>query len=307
MTKHKFFLLLLFCFSTAVNSQTVKLVVPFSAGGIVDRVARAIEKTLANRLPYNINVEYQPGAAGIIAANNIAKNHSKETVLLLHSSAIATNTFNPNSTYDLVKDFVPVAKLGSVPTVLVINRQTGISDIKKLKQSNSPIFYAATGLGSTGHVAGELLKNAIEKDLIPVFYKGESNALADVLSNIVPMMFVSAGVVTGYTSSTQIAIIATAGTQRHTAFPDVPTFIEQGIRGFERSPNWIVVLANPGADRAVVTKIKNALVDSFNTPQDQEVYRRAGIELDPQPITNVREFLLEEVEKIRPFQSKLKQ
>jgi tripartite-type tricarboxylate transporter receptor subunit TctC len=307
MIKHKFFLFLLFCFSTAVSSQTIKLVVPFSAGGIVDRVARGIEKTLANRLPYNLNVEYQLGAAGIIAANNVAKNHSKETVLLLHSSAIATNTFNPNSTYDLVKDFVPVARLGSVPTVLVINRQTGISDIKKLKQVNSPIFYAATGPGSTGHVAGELLKNAIDKDLIPVFYKGESNALADVLSNNVPMMFVSAGVVTGYASSTQIAIIAIAGTQRNIAFPDVPTFVEQGIRGFDRSPNWIVILANPGADPVVITKIKNAIAQSFDSPQDQEVYRRAGIELNPQPITNVREFLLEEVEKIRPFRSKLKQ
>jgi tripartite-type tricarboxylate transporter receptor subunit TctC len=307
MIKHKFFLFLLFCFSTAVSSQTIKLVVPFSAGGIVDRVARGIEKTLANRLPYNLNVEYQLGAAGIIAANNVAKNHSKETVLLLHSSAIATNTFNPNSMYDLSKDFLPVARLGSVPTVLVINRQTGISDIKKLKQFKSPIFYAATGPGSTGHVAGELLKNAIDKDMIPVFYKGESNALADVLSNNVPMMFVSAGVVTGYTSSTQIAIIAIAGTQRNITFPDVPTFVEQGIRGFDRSPNWIVILANPGADPVVITKIKNAITQSFDSPQDQEVYRLAGIELNPRPITNVREFLLEEVEKIRPFQSKLKQ
>ena len=307
MIKHKFFLFLLFCVSTAVNSQTVKLVVPFSAGGIVDRVARGIEKTLANKLPYNFTVEYQPGAAGVIAANSVAKNYSKETILLFHTSAIATNTFNPNSMYDLSKDFVPVAKLGSVPTVLVTNRQTGISDIKKLKQFNSPIFYAATGLGSTGHVAGELLKNAIDKDLIPVFYKGESNALADVLSNNVPMMFVSAGVVTGYISSTQIAIIAIAGTQRNIAFPDVPTFGEQGIRGFDRSPNWIVVLANTGADPVVITNVKNAIAQSFDTPQDQELYRRAGIEPNAQPLANIREFLLEEVERVRPFRAKLKE
>jgi tripartite-type tricarboxylate transporter receptor subunit TctC len=307
MIKHKFFLFLLFCVSTAVYSQTVKLVVPFSAGGIVDRVARGIEKTLANKLPYNFTVEYQPGAAGVIAANSVAKNYSKETILLVHTSAIATNTFNPNSTYDLVKDFVPIAKLGSVPTVLVINRQTGISNIKQLKQFNSPIFYAASGPGSTGHVAGELLKNAIDKDLIPVFYKGETNALSDVLSNSVPMMFVSAGVVAGYTSSPQIAIIAIAGTQRNIAFPDVPTFVEQGIRGFERSPNWIVVLANPGADPVVITKIKNALAQSFSASRDQEVYRRAGIELNSHPTTHVHEFLLEEVERIRPFQTRLQQ
>ena len=307
MIKHKFFLLFLFCFSTAVNSQTVKLVVPFSAGGIVDRAARSIEKTLANRLPYNFNVEYQLGAAGIIAANNVAKNYSKETVLLLHSSAIATNTFNPNSTYDLIKDFVPVAKLGSVPMVLIFNRQTGITNVKQLRQTNVPMFYATSGPGSASHVAGELLENAVGKDLTPVFYKGESAAFNDILSNSVTMMFVSASVITSYTNSSQLYITAITGTHRNPALPDVPTFVEQGIRNFDRSPNWIVVMANPGADLAVVTKIKNTLADSFNTPQDQEVYRRAGIELNPQPITNVREFLLEEVEKIRPFHSKLKQ
>jgi tripartite-type tricarboxylate transporter receptor subunit TctC len=102
-------------------------------------------------------------------------------------------------------------------------------------------------------------------------------------------------------------MIAITGNQRNADLPTVPTFAEQGVRGFDRSPNWLVILANPGADLAVVTKIKNALADSFNNPKDQEVYRRAGIELNLQPITNVREFLLEEVEKIRLFQSKLKQ
>jgi tripartite-type tricarboxylate transporter receptor subunit TctC len=304
---NKLFLLFLLWVSTLSHSQTVQLIVPFTAGGVNDRVTRVLERTLSKRLPYNFVVEYQTGAGGIIAANNLAKNQSKDTMLLIHSSAIATNTFNPNATYNLFQDFVPVARLGSVPMVLVANKQSTVSSVKQLRQSNTPLFYAAGGVGTAMHVAGELLKNAIDKDLIPVFYKGESNALANVLSNNVPMMFVSAGVVTGYTSSTQIAIIAIAGTHRNPALPDVPTFAEQGVRGFDRSPNWIVIMANPGADPAVVTKIKNALADSFNTPQDQEAYRRAGIELNLQPITNVREFLLEEVEKIRPFQSKLKQ
>jgi len=305
MIKHKFFLIL-FCISTVVNSQTVKLVVPFSAGGIVDRAARGIEKTLTNKLPYNFAVEYQLGAAGIIAANNVAKNHSKETVLLVHSSAIATNTFNPNSNYDLFKNFVPVAKLGSVPMVLVFNRQSAITNIKQLRQANAPMFYATSGPGSASHVAGELLENATNIDLTPVFYKGESAAFNDILSNSVTMMFVSASVVTSY-ATPQLYMTAITGTHRNSALPDVPTFVEQGIRNFDRSPNWIVVMANPGADLAVVTKIKNALAESFTNPQDQELYRRAGIELDSQPITNVREFLLEEIERIRPFQSKLTQ
>jgi tripartite-type tricarboxylate transporter receptor subunit TctC len=307
MIKHKFFLFLLFCVCTAVNAQTVKLVVPFSAGGIVDRAARGIEKTLTNKLPYNFVVEYQLGAAGIIAANNVAKNHSRETVLLVHSSAIATNTFNPNSTYDLVKDFVPIAKLGSVPMVLVVNRQTGITGVKQLRQTNVPMFYATSGPGSASHVAGELLENAVGKDLTPVFYKGESAAFNDILSNSVTMMFISASVVTSYVNSSQLYMTAITGTQRNPALPDVPTFAEQGIRNFDRSPNWIVVMSNPGADPMIIAKIKNALAESFASTQDQEVYRRAGIELNSHPTANVREFLLEEVERIRPFRTKLQQ
>jgi tripartite-type tricarboxylate transporter receptor subunit TctC len=307
MTKHKFLLLFLFCFFTTVNSQTIKLVVPFSAGGIVDRSARIIEKTLTNRLPYNFNVEYQTGAGGIIAANNVAKNHFKETVLLLHSSAIATNTFNSSSLYDLAQDFVPVAKLGAVPMVLVTNQKSAISTINDLKKFNSPLFYGAGGIGTAMHVAGEILRQNLNKDLTPVFYKGETAAFNDILTNTIPLMIVSASVAASYTNSPEVSILAITGTARNSSFPGVPTFAEHGIRGFSRSPNWIVIMANPGADPAVVTKIKNALADSFNNPQDQEVYRRAGLELNLQPITNVREFLLEEVEKIRPFHSKLKQ
>ena len=307
MIKHKFFLFLLFCVSTAVCSQTVKLVVPFSAGGMADRAARGIEKTLANRLPYNFNVEYQLGAAGLIAANNVANNHSRETVLLLHSSAIATNAFNSYSTYDLAKDFVPVAKLGSVPMVLIFNRQTGIASIKQLRQTNVPMFYATSGPGSASHVAGELLENSVSKNLTPVFYKGESAAFNDILSNSVTMMFLSASIVTSYTNSSQFYMTAITGTHRNPKLPDVPTFAEQGIRNFDRSPNWIVVLANPGADLAIVARIRTALAASFKSQQDQEVYHRVGLEPNSYLTTNVREFLMEEVERIRPFQTKLQQ
>ena len=305
--KYKFFLSFLLCVSTAVYAQTIKLVVPFSAGGVYDRVARSMEKTLVNKLPYNFIVEYQLGAAGIIAANNVAKIHSKETVLLMHGAPIATNTFNPSSTYDLFKDFVYVANLGAVPMILITSRQSGIVTAKQLRQTNSSMFYATSGVGSANHIAGEILQQQLNKDLTPVFYKGESAAITDVMSGTVPMMFVSASVGTSYTTSAQPSVVAITGTHRNSALPNVPTFAEQGIRGFERSTNWVVLLANPGADPEIVAKIKTALAESFSQAQDQELYRRAGIEPNAQPLANMREFLLEEVERVRPFRAKLKQ
>lgn len=304
----KIFLAVIFLLAgTSSMGQPVRIVVPFSPGGIVDRCARVIEKTLSNRLPYNFTVEYQTGAGGIIAANTVAKNNSKETVLLVHSSALATNTFNSSSLYDLTQDFIPVAKLGSVPMALVTNQQSAIPTINDLKKLNGPLFYGAGGTGTAMHVAGEILRQNLNKDLTPVFYKGETAAFNDILTNTIPLMIVSASVAVSYTNSPEVSILAITGTARNSSFPGVPTFAEHGIRGFNRSPNWIVVMANSGADQTIVTKIKTALVELFNNPQDQELYRRAGIELNSQPTTNVREFLLEEVEKIRPFQSRLKQ
>lgn len=288
-------------------AQTVTIVVPFTAGGAADVTARTLEKTLTKRLPYNFVVEYQTGAGGIIAANNVAKKYSKETVLLLHSSAIATNSFNPNSTYNLLQDFIPVAKLGSVPMVLVASNNSNLSSVKQLQNLKESSFYGSGGVGTANHVAGEILQQQINQNLSPVFYKGELAALNDVITNTIPMMFVSINTATNYAKSNQIKLLAVTGTQRSKKMPLVPTFAEQGIKNFERSPNWFVVLANPGADVEVIRKIKTVVAESFNNAQDIDLYDRAGVDLNSQPVAGVLEFLAEEVEKIRPFQSKLKQ
>ena len=293
--------------SAVVPAQTVTIIVPYTAGGAADVAARTLEKTLSKRLSYNFVVEYQIGAGGIIAANNVAKNHNKENVLLLHSSAIATNSFNPNSTYNLLQDFIPVAKLGSVPMVLVSSNNSNLYSVKQLRSLKESSFYGSGGVGTAGHVAGEILQQQINQNLSPVFYKGELTALNDVLTNIIPMMFVSINTATNYAKSNQIKLLAVTGTQRSKKIPTVPTFAEQGIKNFERSPNWFVVLANPGADVEVIRKIKAAVIDSFNNAQDIDLYDRAGVELNSQPVAAVPEFLAEEIEKIRPFQSKLKQ
>jgi len=300
--KHYFLHLLLGIFVTC-HAQTIPLIVPYTAGGITDRVARTLEKTLSHRLPYNFIVEYHAGAGGIVAANLVAKNKSKETVLLVHSSAVVTNVFNPSATYNLLNDFIPVASIGSLPLALVVNRNSGIKTIKQLSEINAPLFYATNGVGTANHVAGEILRQQLNKDLFPVFYKGESVAFTDLLNNTVPIMFVSIALVSDYITSDKISILAVTGMHRNAKLPGVPTFTEQKIRNFEQSPNWSVVLASPGADPVILSKIRTALTESFADSQDQELYRRVGIEPNRRPTINVREFLVEEIEKIRPMQS----
>jgi len=303
--KHKFLFLFFLYFSITVQAQNVRLIVPYVAGGVTDRSARVIEKTLTRKLPYSFTIEYQTGASGIIAANTVAKNSTKETVLLIHSSSIVTNTLDPNSAYDLLNDFVPVALVGSVPMVLVTNRQSGIVNLKQLKHTNLPLFYATAGPGTALHVAGQRLQQSFNIDITPVPYRGESAAFNDILSNNVTMMFASLSMLSGYTNSPQISMIAITGTQRNADLPNVPTFGERGVQGLDRSPNWLVLLANRGADSTVVSRIRSALEESFNDPQDQALYLRAGVEINRKPTTNVQEFLTEEIKKVNPLKSKL--
>lgn len=299
------FLFLFFVFlSITVYAQTVRVVVPYAAGGVTDRSARVIEKTLTRRLPYSFTIEYQTGAGGIIAANTVAKNNTKETILLIHSSSIVTNALDPNSAYDLLNDFVPVAMVGSVPMVLVSNRQTGIVNLKQLKHTDLPLFYATAGPGTALHVAGQRLQQSLNIDITPVPYRGESAAFNDILSNNVTMMFASLSMLSGYTNSTQISMIAITGTQRNADLPNVPTFSERGVQGLDRSPNWLVLLANQGADSAVISRIRSALEESFKDPQDQTLYLRAGVEINRKSF-NLQEFLAEEIKKVKPLKSKL--
>lgn len=301
--KTNFIFAILFC-SFSVFAQPVKIVVPYAPGGVTDRCARTVEKTLSSRLPNNFSIEYQTGAGGIIAANNVAKITAKETVLLVHSAAIAANSSDNNSTYDLLKDFIPVAVIGSVPMVLVTNQQSSITTLRRLKEYDSAMFYATAGHGTAMHVAGERLQKNLNKNITAIPYRGESAAFNDILSNNVTMMFASLSIVAGYANSPQISMLAITGTKRHEELPLVPTFIEQGISGFDKSPNWIVVLANSTADLATISKIKNAIEASFRDPQDQALYLRAGVEINAQPTTNIKEFLAKEIEKVKSLKSK---
>ena len=304
-THARLFLYLLIGSLSVCQAQTISIIVPYTAGGVTDRVARVLEKTLTQRLPYNFVIEYQTGAGGIIAANTLAKNKSKETVLLVHSSAIVTNAFNSNSTYDIVQDFTPVARMGSLPMVLVANRNRGITTFKQLSETRYPIFYSTNGIGTANHVAGEILRQQINKDLIPVFYKGESVAFNDVLNNTVPLMFTSVSLVASYVNSNQISILAVTGKTRNESLPLVPTFAEQKIQGFDQSPNWSILLANAGADSAIISKIKNALIDSFSNSLDRELYKHAGLEPNSNPTTNVKEFINEELHRMKLIYNQL--
>lgn len=295
-------------FSAAVaHAELVKIVVPFAPGGAADLTARSLERVLTRRLPeHNFVVEYQAGAGGVIGANAVAKNKNKETVLMIHSLALIINSTNNNATYNLFQDFIPVATLGSLHLVLVTHKKSNTNTMSKLTSSKSPVFFGSSGVGTATHVAGELFGKQAKLDVVHVPYKGEGAALTDILSNNLNILFTGVGVIQSHSNSDVLQILAVSGTRRQPSLPGVPTLAEQGIQGFESSPNWLVLLANSTADAKILSLIQDAIAESLKNPEDADSFAKSGVDIERKNLFNTQQFLITEQQKIQKMLDKIK-
>lgn len=275
-------------------SDTIKIVVPFAAGGSADQAARALEKTLTSHTKHSFIVEYKPGAGGQIGAVLVANQESKQTTLLIHSAAVVVNSLTENSPYQL-KDFVPVARLGNIHYLVITNKNSHVNNVNLLLSTKEPIYFGSSGVGSAAHTAGEIFKTNTKQNLIHVPFKGESIAFLEILGNRISLLFASTGIVKGHSD---VKVLAITGLRRNPEFPEVPTLYEQGVKGFENSPNWLVLLANPGADPSTINELQLVLARIMKDPAEVDVFRKIGIDVDYKNLFTTKEFLAAEEEKL---------
>ena len=293
-------MILLALVTTIAHAETVRIIVPFTAGGSTDLAARAMESTLAQALPqYHFEVEYKLGAGGSVAANYVAQDKNKETILLVSSLALLINSLNPDSTYNINKDFIPVVNLGGIPGALVTSKQSNITTLQSLLKSKQQLTFGSAGPRTATHIAGEILKQRTGLKLVHVPYKGESAALVGVMSNNIDLMFLGASMVQEYTESNKLQILAVTGTHRNSALPMIPTFAELGVKGFEVSPNWMVVLANTTADPVIITQTQNALANALKDPEVVKLYNKSGVDIDPKILYTTDKFLQSETTRMK--------
>jgi tripartite-type tricarboxylate transporter receptor subunit TctC len=227
-------------------SRPIKIVVPYAAGGAVDIVARTIGQPLSEALKQPVIIDNRPGASANIGMELVAKAAPDGYTLLMASNGIATNmTLFPQLAFDGQRDFAPVARIGYAPLVIVVPTSSPIKSLKDLiataKAEPGKLTYASAGNGSSGHLAGELLKSTAKVDVLHVPYKGGAPAITDLLGERISFMPINPVEVIAHIRGGKLRALAVASDKRFPLLPDVPTAGEAGLPGYEASVWWGLV------------------------------------------------------------------
>jgi tripartite-type tricarboxylate transporter receptor subunit TctC len=226
--------------------RQIKIVVPYAAGGAVDIVARTVGQPLGEALKQPVIVENKPGASANIGMEAVAKAAPDGYTLLMASNGIATNmALFPNLAFDGRRDFAPIAKIGYAPLVMVVPASSPAKSLKDLiamaKAEPGKLTYASAGNGSSGHLAGELLKSTAKIDVLHVPYKGGAPAITDLLGERISFMPINPVEVIAHIRAGKLRALAVASDKRFALLPDVPTVSEAGLPGYEASVWWGLV------------------------------------------------------------------
>jgi tripartite-type tricarboxylate transporter receptor subunit TctC len=262
--------------------KTIKLVVPFPAGGPTDTASRIVGQRLAERLKQTVVVENRAGASGAIAAAQVAKSAPDgNTLMMLATPTMLAPHFNKAAGYDTIKDFVPVATVYDLPIVIVVNPTLlpDVTDLAKLiayaKAQLKSMNYTSSGVGSFGHLSMELLQQLAGFEMQHVPYKGGVPAITDTIGGVVPVMYSDLVAALPHIKSGKLRAIAIGSPQRVSVVPDVKTISEQGIKGYD-AVSWGGLLVVKGTPKAVVDKLANEIQAILSEKEVQDRLRDAG-------------------------------
>lgn len=261
-------------------ARPLRWVVPFPPGGTTDYVTRLVAAELGKSLGQTVVVENRPGAGTVIGVDNVAKSAPDG-----YSFVTVANSFCVNQTlvkklpYDSVKDLRPVALMGLSEHVLATHPGSGlktVADIAAQARAGKPLSYASFGNGTSAHLAGEMLKTALNAPgIVHVPYKGQAPALADLLGGQVSMMFGNWPEFRGHVASGKLVAIGMATAQRSQYAPDIPTLAEQGAR--VESNSWNGMLAPAGVPDEIVQRVNAAVNQALKAPAVAEALHKGGI------------------------------
>jgi tripartite-type tricarboxylate transporter receptor subunit TctC len=266
--------------------KPVTVVVGFAPGGGTDTVARVMQKKLAEYLGQSVIVENRAGAGGTIAAAVVAKAEPDGyTILLATIAALAVAPhLNSKLPYDPMRDFAPLSMATVSGNVLVVHpsvKAKTLAEFVKLANSQpGGIAYGTSGVGSAGHLAGELFRLTAKTNLTHVPYKGGGPAMSDLLGGQIPAVFASATTATPQVKGGKLRALGATGSKRAAALPEVPTIAEQGYSGYEAT-NWYAYVAPAKTPRDVVARLNREIVRTLNDPGTHDAILKQGEEPTP--------------------------
>ena len=259
--------------STLLYAQTafdsIRIIVPFAAGGPADQIARIISTPLAIALGKTTVVDNRGGAGGVIGVSLASKAPTDgNTLLLTTSSFVITAGITPNLSYNPRKDLEPVYLLGEVQTMLAVRNNLGVNTlaelITKAKGSNK-LNYGSTGVGGTMHIGAELFGKAANVQVVHIPYKGAAPAITDLIAGTVDFVNADVPILRNYVKDNRIKALVIYDTKRSPLLPDVPTAVEAGLPNMLMS-NWYGVLVPAGVSIENRKRIEEALAKVVKQP-----------------------------------------
>src|SRR5712664_2915518 len=263
--------------------RAIRIIVPLAAGGNVDIVARTLAEQIAKGLGQPVLVENRPGASSLVGTQLVAKSAADGYTLLAIANTFATvPLIVPDPGYDPLKDFTGVTLTCLVPQVLVVNPSLPVQSVKELialaRARPGEISYASSGNGSTGHMAAELFNRQAGVTMLHVPYKGNSQALVDVISGQVAMMFDQVSTSAPQINAGKVRALAVTSLARSALLPEVPTVDEAGVPGYEDiTLNGMVAPA--GTPRAALVRLNRAVAEAVRAPDLYKRFIERGVEL----------------------------
>jgi len=263
-------------------TKFIRFIVPYAPGGSSDVLARTISQKLNDALGQTLVIDNRPGAGSMIGTDIAAKSPADGYTIILSDMP---HTINPSIyakvPYDPIRDFAPVTLIGVSPMFLFAHPSLQATNIKEFialaKTQPGKIAIASGGTGATTHLMAELLQTHAGIKLNHVPYKGAGPALSDVVAGQVPATFTSMATAAPFAKSGRLRILGVTTSKRMAAFPDVPTFEESGVSGMVVE-HWWGVMAPAGMPKAIIDKLRAAIVNAVNSPEVRERFTALSVE-----------------------------
>jgi tripartite-type tricarboxylate transporter receptor subunit TctC len=273
-----------FALAQPYPQKPVRLVVGLAPGGATDIMARTLVPGFSEELGQPVVVDNRPGAAGTIGAGIVAKSAPDGYTLFLASSSFTSNAvLEKNAAYDPLRDFTPITNIASAPFLLVVRSSLPVNSVRELiayaKANPGKLNYASSGIGSTAHLSGELLKRAAGIEMTHIVYRGAGPALADVLAGQVDLMFASMVSSLHHAKSGKLKALAVTSLKRSNVVPEYPTVSEAGVPGFEMV-GYFGLLAPANTPASIVDLVHSAVSRAIRRREFVERIAADGAEPD---------------------------
>ena len=285
----------------AFPSRPVRVVVPYTAGGVVDIIARAVGERAAPGLGQPVVVENRTGAAGNIGTEAVAQAAPDGHTLVLASPSHTVNiSLYPKLSWHPIRSFEPVIMVGVIPNLIVVHPSVPARSLAELvalaKARPGQLNYASAGAGSSVHLATEMLKQSAGVFLLHIPYRAQPEAVTAILAGDVQMMALTMALAKSRVEAGQLRALAVTTPGRSAAMPELPTVAESGYPGFDVS-TWFAFLAPAGTPAEAVRRLNAELGRAIRHPEVEKRLRAAGAELSPGSPQELRRFLEADVER----------